>query len=105
DLAAFAQDPEGSKLLFRITGSTGGTVRLSDDGHTLWFEPQGTTAGTVSFVADDGHSASPAATITINVSSAALLRVNLNNQNIRLDIGSVERLVVTGDFADQTGVP
>src|SRR6266571_1101043 len=101
----FLSDLEGDKTYFRVTGATHGSARLSGDGQSVVFMPEAGYSGSATFslVADDGYSQSPEATVIVNISDAKLLKIHLE-RIATLAKGSVQRLVLTGDFADERGV-
>ncbi|MEM9158679.1 MAG: putative Ig domain-containing protein [Verrucomicrobiota bacterium] len=106
DLSDLGMDADGDPLRFHVLDTTNGSVRLSEDGSSVWFTPGSGYVGDASFtfVADDGDARSSTATYTVQVSDAALVSLSLEEQVIRLDSGESVRLVVTGDFEDQTNV-
>ncbi|WP_334407672.1 Ig-like domain-containing protein [Bradyrhizobium sp. AZCC 2289] len=101
----YISDPEGAPTFYRIIGSTNGIAKLSSDGQGVVFTPTPGFIGQASFeiVADDGYAVSATATITVNVSNAALIRINLPDVG-PLTTGDTQRLQITGDFTDATGV-
>jgi RHS repeat-associated protein len=106
-LAPLATNPQGGPLTFRITGASNGTARLSGDGQSVIFTPAPGFTGTAGFtvVADDGLAASGPADVTVAVSAAPLVGLRFTHPNPHLDpVGHVQANL-TGDFADQPGVP
>ncbi len=106
DLAPQATDPQGDALYFHITGATGGTATLNPDGHTVTFVPAAGFTGTggFQFVADDGLELSAPATITVDVSAAALLSIDFQVHEPRINVGAGMQMLAIGDFADQQNV-
>lgn len=106
DLAKLATDPEGDAVFYRLVNPVGGKVAFSPDGQNARFLPTAGFAGTASFglIADDGYSSSLPATVTVNVSSAPLVNLDLVERNPRLQVGESSQLVAIGDFADQEDV-
>jgi hypothetical protein len=106
NLSPIISDPEGDPTFYRIIGATNGTAQLSSDGQGVIFTPTAGFVGQASFsiVADDGYSTSAKATVTVNVSNASLVRINLPAIGPLLT-GDIEKLQITGDFTDATGVP
>src|SRR5262249_5809179 len=56
-----------------------------------------------SVIADDGYSQSAVATVSVNVSDAKLIRLNVD-RIAQLSVGQVGTLRVTGDFEDESNV-
>jgi hypothetical protein len=104
-LASVAQDFAGNPIFWTILGATNGTAAISVDGKSLNFTPATGYSGaaTVTLQADDGFAASRPITVNVNVSAAKLININVTRLST-MNIGSAQRLQVTGDFADQTGV-
>lgn len=102
DLATLAADPERSPLSFGTSDSQHGTVRLAEDGHTAYFTPSAGFSGAASFAfwADDGRLTSSLATVTIDVSAAALENIRLAEQDLALGVGQAAFLHVIGEFSD-----
>src|SRR5262249_44666238 len=86
-LASLATDPEDDPLTFRITGATDGTAVLSGDGRSVIFTPAPGFSGNGGFtiVADDGLNVSGPAIVTVAVSAAPLLQINLSARNPHLE--------------------
>jgi VCBS repeat-containing protein len=105
DVSPYISDPEGDPTFYRVGGATNGTAVLSSDGKGVVFTPTAGFVGQASFsiVADDGYATSAVATVTVTVSNAALIRINLPNIGA-LTTGDTEQLQITGDFTDATGV-
>jgi YD repeat-containing protein len=106
DPQQYISDPEGDQTFYRIVAATDGTATLSSDGKGVVFTPAAGFVGQASFslVADDGYSTSAVATVTVNISNAALVRINLPDIG-PLTTGDTLKLQITGDFTDATGVP
>ncbi len=106
DLNPQAADPQGLPVFFRIVGSTGGAAVLDPDGHTVTFTPAAGFSGTASFVfrADDGYEISAPATITVDVSTAALVSLDFQSREPRIKAGGGTVVVAVGNFADEQDV-
>src|SRR5262249_46695431 len=105
DLAPLATDALGDTVYFRVLNPQHGTATLSADGHTVTFLPAPGYTGPASFQfqVDDGYGTSAAATVSIGVSTAPLVGLNLGSQGVAIYQGDQQTLAVTGDFADQLG--
>ncbi len=105
-LRSLSADANGDALSYRIGTVNNATARILEDGFTVRFEPTTNFSGAASFtfVADDGSGTSQPATVTVNVSNAPLLRLNIDQRSPHLTSGQSARVVVTGDFADEAGV-
>ena len=106
DLNAIANDPEGDPLFFKLVGASNGTATLNPDGHTVTFTPGAGFSGQADFQfqADDSFNKSAVATVTVDVSSAALVNLDFVNRAPRLDVGGGQSMVLVGDFEDQKDV-
>ncbi|HEV6968357.1 Ig-like domain-containing protein [Roseateles sp.] len=100
-----ALDREGDSVFWRVTGATHGTAKLAADGLTLLFQPEAGYAGAASVTveADDGWGSSGPIVLQFNVSSAALLAINVQDVG-PLRSGESRVLQAYGDFADEQGV-
>ena len=56
------------------------------------------------FAADDGYQSSTPATVDVTVSDAALVSLDFQEREPRLNVGGIQTLVIVGNFTDQTGV-
>ena len=99
--------PDGDGILYQLVSAVGGTAALSPDGRSVLFTPTPGYSGAAGFTvsADDGFSSSGPAFVSINVSTATLLSVEIVNRRPQLATGEREQLVVVGKFADQENVP
>ena len=106
DLTTLASNSAGSALTYRLIGTAHGTARISPDGASLIFTPEASFSGAANFQiqAADSLATSTAATVTVNVSSAALLGLDFKWRQPRLEVGQVWQVLVLGDFADETKV-
>ena len=106
DLTTLAGSSASLALTYRLVSATHGTARISPDGASLIFTPEPGFSGAASFQiqAADSSTISAAATVTVNVSGAALLGLDYESHQPRLEIGDVWQVVVLGDFADQADV-
>ncbi|WP_291995607.1 tandem-95 repeat protein [Candidatus Accumulibacter sp. ACC003] len=104
-LSGIAEDREGDPIFWRILGSTHGDARLAADGQTLLFRPADGYSGeaNVTLQADDGFTAGAAIELTIRVSAASLLQLQLALLPT-LASGQFTKLHATADFADELGV-
>ena len=93
-------------MFVRILGATNGIAQLSPDGRSVLFSPSAgfVGAGSFTFVADDGFSTSPAATVVVDVSNAPLVRLDFAQRGVQLAVGETFTPTILGDFADQLGV-
>jgi VCBS repeat-containing protein len=101
----FREIQRSDRTFFRVTGSTHGTAQLSGDGSSVIFTPEAGYSGMASFklIADDGYSQSAEVTVTVNISSAKLIRLHLPRL-AELAVGQTHTLQLTGDFEDEQGV-
>lgn len=106
-LASVMLDPDGDPTFYRIVGAEHGQAELTVDGTSALFRPEPGYVGQASIQvsADDGFNTSPIATIPIDVSDAALLRIDFSERTPHLETGERRGLRVVGDFEDQTSVP
>ncbi len=106
DLAPQATDPQGDALFFHLLGADDGTATIDPDGHTVTFVPAAGFTGTADFQfqADDGLEVSKSATITVTVSAAPLVSLDLQTRAPRLAVGGGTQMVAVGNFADQQNV-
>jgi YD repeat-containing protein len=106
DLATLATDPEDDRVYFRLLNPQHGSATLSPDGHTVTFipAPGDTGLATFQYVADDGYGTSAPATVSVNVSAAPLINLDVAQRAELVGPGEALNLTVTGDFADQPGV-
>ncbi|MBW8890894.1 MAG: hypothetical protein JF617_01495, partial [Burkholderiales bacterium] len=86
-------------------GAVHGTASLSADGQTLLFKPEAGYAGAAAITveADDGYTSSGPIVLQFNVSSAALLTINIQDMG-PLRSGETRALQAYGDFADEQDV-
>ncbi|HEY8879876.1 MAG TPA: tandem-95 repeat protein [Roseateles sp.] len=100
-----ALDREGDGVYWRVTGTVHGSASLSADGQTLLFKPEAGYAGAAAITveADDGYTSSGPIVLQFNVSSAALLAINVQDVG-PLRAGETRTLQAFGDFADEKGV-
>jgi len=100
-------DPDGDPLFLQILSTQHGTAQLSPDGKFLRFVPETGYVGQaqVQLKADDGFNISDPTTVAIQISNAALLRMDIAERTPRLTRGERRTFVVLGDFEDQTDVP
>ena len=73
DLTTLASNSAEPALTYRLIGTAHGTARISPDGASLIFTPEASFSGAANFQiqAADSLATSTAATVTVNVSSAA----------------------------------
>lgn len=104
-LDKIAQDYEGDKVFWRVLSGHHGQATLAADGKTLLFTPEAGFAGAASITvqADDGYTASQPIELSINVSGAKLVLINISRLSA-LTLGSSQYLQATGDFEDEDGV-
>src|SRR5262249_22698304 len=90
-----------------VIGAEQGVAMLSPDGSTLTFTPTPgyVGAGKADVQAGDGYGTSRGTPITLNVSGAPLVELNLPPPAVTLPTGEWVDLTVVGDFTDQHGVP
>jgi YD repeat-containing protein len=100
-------DLDGDSIVFQLAGADRGTAALGADGRFVLFVPEAGYSGpaSVSVTADDGFSVSGVTVVSIDVSAAPLLRMDIVNRGPHLGPGGRDTLDVVGDFADQAGVP
>ncbi|HSC14228.1 MAG TPA: dockerin type I domain-containing protein, partial [Gammaproteobacteria bacterium] len=105
-VASLISDLESDQTFYRIVGATNGTARLSGDGESVVFTPDVGYFGPATFtiVADDGFAQSAPATVTVNVSNAALTAIDFVSRSPAIGIGGAIELETIGDFEDQIGV-
>lgn len=105
-LINLAEDLEGDEVFYRVLNPVNGTVGMTPNGKGAIFTPSADYTGTASFelIADDGFSSSQPVTVTVNVSDAALIDLDIQNRNPLLDKGERTQLIFIGDFADQKDV-
>ncbi|WP_205678900.1 CARDB domain-containing protein [Aquisphaera insulae] len=105
-LGTLVSDLEDDPVYFRIISSSNGTARLSPDGRTLVYAPIPGFGGPgkVSILADDGYAMSAVTEVTINVSSAPLIRLDFAQRAPVIVLGSRIQMELVGDFADQQDV-
>ncbi|MGM0485754.1 MAG: putative Ig domain-containing protein [Planctomycetota bacterium] len=106
DLIELASDPEGDSVSYQIISATNGQGLIDPTGTTATFTPTTGFSGPASFriVAEDGFSTSEAGTVDIIVSDAPLLRLEIVNRGIELDVGEQHRVTILAYFADQDAV-
>ncbi|MHC1770059.1 MAG: putative Ig domain-containing protein [Verrucomicrobiia bacterium] len=106
-LEGLASDPEGKLTFLILEGVNHGTVTLGADGRSAMFVPTPGYAGPASFtlIADDGYLRGAPATVTVDISDAPLVAINLVPRSPLLDAGDMMEVVVLGDFTDQSSVP
>ncbi|MDP2221629.1 MAG: dockerin type I domain-containing protein, partial [Hydrogenophaga sp.] len=104
-LASVAQDLEGERIFWRVIGATHGQAWINADGKTMGFKPEAGYAGaaTITVQADDGYAMGAPIELTVNVSDAKLLTINIDRM-ATLRLGTAQKLSVTGDFEDEVGV-
>ena len=104
-LDSLVTDPDGDLVTFGVQDGANGHVELSVDGRYVLFTPNVGFSGTGNFelLASDGLGLSQKQ-ITVNVSDAALVNLDIVNRNPKLQVGDKYQLQVIGDFADQKGV-
>ncbi len=104
-LDTLVTDPDGDLVTFGVQDGANGRVELSVDGRYVLFTPNFGFSGTGNFelLASDGLGLSQQQ-ITVNVSNAALVNLDIVNRNPKLQVGDKYQLQVIGDFADQKGV-
>jgi hypothetical protein len=100
--------PNGDAVSF-VGGTSGITKVIGPDGDQVvyLYDTQGnlTLARDLVSGASDryGYATSAVATVTVNVSNASLVRINLPDIG-PLVTGDIQKLQITGDFTDATGV-
>ncbi len=101
-LVEMASDAEGDPIFFEIVGAVGGTAVLTPDGCAIRFTPEAgrTDPGRVFVRASDGYRASGAQTLTIDISGAALERIDFSTRAPYLADGQRLDFDITGHFAD-----
>ncbi len=106
DLLPQAVDQESDPVFFHLVGADHGIATLNPDGHTVTFQPTAGYSGSADFqfTADDGFGSSLPSTITVNVSSAPLTKLDFQHRLPRLSVGGSEQEIIVGDFSDQAGV-
>ncbi|QIZ73029.1 putative Ig domain-containing protein [Oxynema aestuarii] len=106
DLSSLVTDPDGDRVTYHISNALNGTAELLADGTTLSFQPAPDFVGTASFdlVANDGGVRSVNETITVKVSDAPLLSLDVVERDVQLRSDGTTNLVVTANFADRKGV-
>jgi YD repeat-containing protein len=105
-LAGLVSDPEDDAVYFRVTAPSTARPYSCPDGRSVSFLPAAGYDGPASFtfVADDGYGVSGAGEVHVNVSSAPLVGLDIQNRKPRFARHEGTRLVVIGDFADQQDV-
>jgi len=105
-LINLAEDLEGDEVFYRVLNPVNGTVGMTPNGKGAIFAPNADYTGTASFelIADDGFSSSQPVKVTVNVSDAPLINLDIQNRNPILEKGERTQLVFIGDFADQEDV-
>jgi hypothetical protein len=101
-----ATDPEGDTVYYRLFNPLNGTVELSGGGRFASFIPDAGYAGMASFelIGGDGFIASEVGTVTVNVSDAPLLTIDIEERASIVQVGERIELTFIGDFADQDNV-
>ncbi|MDS4014742.1 MAG: Ig-like domain-containing protein, partial [Candidatus Accumulibacter sp.] len=101
-LAGLAEDLEGDPIYWRILGATHGSAKLNADGQTLAFtpEPGYTGEATITVQADDGFAAGAPIELTVQISGARLIRLNLQRL-AGLRTGATAQMKAIGDFEDE----
>ncbi len=97
----------GTGLKFSLSNVVGGTVILSNDGQFAFFQPAAGAqpVGSFKVTANDAGVASNLATVTVQISDAALVSIRVGDLTTRVPIGTAWLLPVFGDFADAKDVP
>ncbi|MFM6895915.1 MAG: Ig-like domain-containing protein, partial [Microcystis panniformis] len=105
-LINLAEDLEGDEVFYRVLNPVNGTVGMTPNGKGAIFTPNADYTGTASFdlIADDGFSSSQPVKVTVNVSDAPLINLDIQNRNPILEKSEKTQLVFIGDFADQEDV-
>ncbi|MDR3070024.1 MAG: hypothetical protein LBU38_03330, partial [Propionibacteriaceae bacterium] len=104
-LNSIAEDLEGDVLFWRVLSATHGQAKLNADGQTINFTPEPGYSGEakITLQADDGFAAGAPIELTVNVSDAKLIRIQVPVIGFMLQ-GNTVMLPVTGDFEDEKGV-
>ncbi|MBD2200392.1 MULTISPECIES: CARDB domain-containing protein [Calothrix] len=105
-LTNLATDPDGDSVYYRVLNPINGTVQMSADGMGAIFTPTADYVGNASFelLADDGFGAAVPVKVTVKVSDAPLINIDIQNRNPFLQKGDRTQLVFIGDFTDQQDV-
>ncbi len=105
-LDGFGLDPERDRVFYRIAAAEDGSAEITGSG-LVRFTPESGFSGQASFtvVADDGFASSEPIAMTVNVSDAPLVNIDLSPRQPDLEIGTTIPLELTGDFADEADVP
>ena len=104
-LASVAKDNEGDAIYWRVLSARNGQARLSSDGSSILFTPEQGFSGQATIIvqADDGYNLSAPITLTVNVSSAKLVAIHVNDF-AHLRLGQQIKLQAILDFEDEKGV-
>lgn len=97
-----ATDAEGDPIFFEVLGATGGVAALTPDGLAIRFTPEAgrITPATIQLAASDGYQSSAPATLTVEISDAALQAITLPERTPHLAKGERRAFAVMGAFAD-----